>query len=196
MRTPTSTLTRYVNGLCAPLSNVNFQEFESLQVTQYLSYYSIFFIIIKKYITNGEIFIMNRPSSPKHKKGAQTLFHDDTKSSHRDLEYHVRQVKHALTHFKDVINKNKLEMLPGNGTILLETIANINAAMKSHKYHPKSSAVISATQQVQSVLGKLIKLCDDALISEDEENFIALNKDNAKELVEQLIDGITVSIFF
>lgn len=134
-----------------------------------------------------------RPGSPKHKKGAQTLFHDDKKISHRDLEYHVKQVKHALTHFKDVINKNKLEMLPGNGTILLETIANINSALKSNKYHTKSSAVISATQQVQTVLGKLIKLCDDALISEDEQNFIALNKDNVKELVEQLIDGVTVS---
>lgn len=84
-------------------------------------------------------------------------------------------------------------MLPGNGTILLETIANINSALKSNKYHPKSSSVISATQQVQIVLGKLIKLCDDALVSDDEENFIALNKDNAKELVEQLIDGVTVS---
>ena len=86
-------------------------------------------------------------------------------------------------------------MLPGNGTILLESIANINSALRSSKYHTKSSAVISATQQVQTVLGKLIKLCDDALLSEDEQNFIALNKDNIKELVEQLIDGVTVSAF-
>jgi predicted component of type VI protein secretion system len=47
---------------------------------------------------------------------------------------------------------------------------------------------------VQLVLGKLIKLCDDALVSESEENFIAVNKDNIKELIEQLIDGITVSV--
>lgn len=132
-----------------------------------------------------------------HKKGnTKTLFHDDKKSSNRDLEQNVKQVKHALTHFKDVINKNKLEMLPGNGTILLELIATINSSIKSNKYHTKSSAVISATQQVQTVLGKLIKLCDDALISEDEQDFIALNKDNVKELVEQLIDGVTVSTTF
>lgn len=106
----------------------------------------------------------------------------------------MRQVKNALTHFKDVINKNKLEMLPGNCTILLETIAHIQSALKSNKYHTKSSSVISATQQVLLVLGKLIKLCDDALVSESDENFIAVNKDNIKELIEQLIDGITVSV--
>lgn len=32
---------------------------------------------------------------------------------------------HALTHFKDVISKNKLEMLHGNGTIVLETVSNV-----------------------------------------------------------------------
>lgn len=44
----------------------------------------------------------------------------------QDLAYHVRQVKNALTHFKDVILKNKLEMLPGNGTVVLELIANVH----------------------------------------------------------------------
>lgn len=48
-----------------------------------------------------------------------------TKSKH-DLAYHVRQVKTALTHFKDVILKNKLEMLSGNGTVVLEAIANVH----------------------------------------------------------------------
>jgi Rap guanine nucleotide exchange factor 1 len=32
---------------------------------------------------------------------------------------------HALKHFKDVISKNKLEMLHGNGTIVLETVTNV-----------------------------------------------------------------------
>lgn len=44
----------------------------------------------------------------------------------QDLNYHVRQVKNALTHFKDVILKNKLEMLPGNGTVVLELVANVH----------------------------------------------------------------------
>ena len=36
------------------------------------------------------------------------------------------QVKHALTHFKDVIIKKKLEMLHGNGTVVLESITNVH----------------------------------------------------------------------
>lgn len=79
----------------------------------------------------------------------------------QDLNYHVRQVsfsnncdlneklfigifgklllqvKHALTHFKDVIIKRKLEMLHGNGTVVLESIANVHTGKrkkeKSHK---------------------------------------------------------------
>lgn len=49
----------------------------------------------------------------------------DSKNT-QDLNYHVRQVKHALTHFKDVIIKKKLEMLHGNGTVVLESITNVH----------------------------------------------------------------------
>ncbi|KAL7052343.1 hypothetical protein ACKWTF_004846 [Chironomus riparius] len=132
---------------------------------------------------------LNRPNSPKHKKAQQQLFYDDTKLSH-DLEYHVRQAKTALTHFNDVINKNKLEMLPGNGTILIETIANINSSLKSNKFYAKSSIILSLIQQLQSSLGKIIKICDDALISETENDFIAQNKENINELVVQLHEGV------
>lgn len=36
----------------------------------------------------------------------------------------------ALRYFQDVFTKNKLEMLPGNGTIVLETVANIHSVLK------------------------------------------------------------------
>lgn len=49
----------------------------------------------------------------------------------------------------------------------------------------------SATQQVHHSLGNLIKLCDDALISENEENFIALNKETVKEIVTNLDTAVT-----
>lgn len=42
----------------------------------------------------------------------------------------VLQVQIALRFFHYVISKNKLEMLPGNGTIVLELIANIHSALK------------------------------------------------------------------
>ncbi|XP_070501755.1 guanine nucleotide-releasing factor 2 isoform X2 [Chironomus tepperi] len=132
---------------------------------------------------------LTRPNSPKHKKAQQHLFHDDTKLSN-DLEYHVRQAKTVLTHFNDVINKDKLEMLPGNGTILLETIANINSSLKNNKFYAKSSVILSLIQQLQSSLGKIIKICDDALISETENDFIAENKQNINDLIVQLREGV------
>lgn len=36
------------------------------------------------------------------------------------------QVTYGLKHFSDVITKRKLEMLPDNGTIVFEMIANIH----------------------------------------------------------------------
>lgn len=131
-----------------------------------------------------------------------------------DVNYHARQVKHALTHFKDVVGKNKLEMLHGNGkrardnrnsirrifkvisilgTIVLESIANIHSALKAQKLNEHNSAIISAKQQAHHSLGNLIKLCDDALISDNEENFIALNKETVKEIIENLDNAVTVS---
>lgn len=50
---------------------------------------------------------------------------------------------------------------------------------------------IVATQQVHHALGNLIKLCDDALISENEENFIALNKETVLEIVINLDTAVT-----
>jgi Rap guanine nucleotide exchange factor 1 len=84
-------------------------------------------------------------------------------------------------------------MLPGNGTILLETIANINSSIKSNKHYVHNSAIISCNQQIQIVLGKIIKICDDALLNDDEEGFINSNKDVLKDLVDQLQNGVKVN---
>lgn len=66
--------------------------------------------------------------------------------------------------------------------------------MKSYKLNEHSSTLISATQQVNSALGNLIKLCDDVLLSENEENCVSLNKDNVKETIDLVEKAITVSI--
>lgn len=69
---------------------------------------------------------------------------DDSIKSTYDINYHAKQVRHSLTHFKDVIAKNKLEMLSGNGTIVLETIANVHSALKAQKLNnTHNSAIIS-----------------------------------------------------
>lgn len=47
-----------------------------------------------------------------------------------DLEANVRQAQLALKHFRDVVAKHKLEMLPGNGTVVLETVTAIHVLLK------------------------------------------------------------------
>jgi Rap guanine nucleotide exchange factor 1 len=82
-----------------------------------------------------------RSHSPKTKN---TQIRDDSSKSAYDINYHAKQVRHSLTHFKDVIAKNKLEMLSGNGTIVLETIANVHSALKAQKLNnTHNSAIIS-----------------------------------------------------
>lgn len=81
------------------------------------------------------------------------------------------------------------------GTVVLESIANIHSALKAQKLNEHNSAIISAKQQAHHSLGNLIKLCDDALISDNEENFIALNKETVKEIVENLDNAVTVRSF-
>lgn len=133
-------------------------------------------------------------------------------------------MKHALTHFKDVISKKKLEMLPGNGTVVLESIANVHAgkmsmyhttsfsynngftsaiiffcsfylfpALQTYTLNEHSSAIISATTQVYLSLGKLIKLCDEVLLSENEENCASLSNENVTEVVDLVDAAIIVS---
>lgn len=77
---------------------------------------------------------------------------------------------------------------------MLESIANIHSALKAQKLNEHNSAIISAKQQAHHSLGNLIKLCDDALISDNEENFIALNKETVKEIIENLDNAVTVSL--
>lgn len=85
-------------------------------------------------------------------------------------------------------------MLSGNITILIEYINDIHAALKAQKLNETNrSLLISATQQVNLSLGNLIKLCDDALVSDNEHNFIAINNETLKECIESLENGITVS---
>lgn len=77
---------------------------------------------------------------------------------------------------------------------MLESIANIHTALKAQHLNEHNSAIISAKNQAHQSLGNLIKLCDDALLSDNEENFIALNKETVKEIIENLDNAVTVRL--
>lgn len=73
------------------------------------------------------------PSSPRTPREKTSAMGDSLdKNPLRDLHIHVRQVQLALLHFRDVVSKKKLEMLPGNGTIVLDTVTTIHTVLKSY----------------------------------------------------------------
>lgn len=116
-----------------------------------------------------------------------------------------------------MIAKKKLEMLPGNGTVVLESIANVHTgkkitslqensfmitnfhlflfdlALQTYTLNEHSSALISATTQVYLSLGKLIKLCDEVLLSDNEESCASLSNENVTEVVELVDNAVQVS---
>ncbi|XP_046670313.1 guanine nucleotide-releasing factor 2 isoform X2 [Homalodisca vitripennis] len=104
----------------------------------------------------------------------------------RDLDLHVRQVQFALKHFRDVVSRNKLEVLPGNGTVVLETVTTIHSVLKTYVFIDQSSALVSATNQVYQSLAKLIRLCDDVLLMGDK----AISKENVTEVVHLVEDAV------
>uniref|UniRef100_A0A0A9Z173 CRK SH3-binding GNRP n=2 Tax=Lygus hesperus TaxID=30085 RepID=A0A0A9Z173_LYGHE len=127
------------------------------------------------------------PRSPKPRNvSTSDVPSSDDRSPLADLDQHVKQVQLALKHFNDVVNKNKLEVLPGNGTIVLEYIATIQGVLKTYVFIDQSSALMSATNQVYHSLTTLIKLCDDVLITGDTN----LSKQNVTDVLKQVDDAV------
>ncbi|CAB3237158.1 unnamed protein product [Arctia plantaginis] len=90
----------------------------------------------------------------------------------KELERLVKEVTFGLKHFSDVITKRKLEMLPDNGTIVFESIANIHKAIKP--YCSRSPQLTSAVKRLCAALAMLIRLCDEITA-------MSLRADAAKE---------------
>ncbi|XP_024881447.1 guanine nucleotide-releasing factor 2 isoform X9 [Temnothorax curvispinosus] len=135
------------------------------------------------------------PSSPRTPRDKNALGSNDSgtldKNPLRDLHIHVRQVQLALLHFRDVVSKKKLEMLPGNGTIVLDTVTTIHNALKSYLLYENSSTLGSATNQVYQALAQLLKLCDDVLLHGDQSS--ALDTENVTHvigLVEEAVKNL------
>lgn len=83
-------------------------------------------------------------------------------------------------------------MLPGNGTIVLDTVWLINLAVKSNVSSENSNSIKSATLRMYQSVARLIKLCDDVLIDNTSSE---LSKENVNEIVEQVEDAVKVGYF-
>ncbi|CAG9861022.1 unnamed protein product [Phyllotreta striolata] len=107
------------------------------------------------------------------------------KRPEQELEDLGKQIQVALKHFRDVVSKQKLEMLPGNGTIVLDTVWLINLAVKSSV--EATNSITSATFRMYQSVARLIKLCDDVLIDDKSSE---LNQENVNEIVQQVEDAV------
>lgn len=93
-----------------------------------------------------------------------------------------------------MISKGKFEVLPGNGTVLLESIANINNALQSLPLNVHRNSVTSAKTQLYLSLGRLIKLSDEVLTKADDGFYTSFDKDNVIEIIESVDHAIQVFI--
>ncbi|XP_045760965.1 guanine nucleotide-releasing factor 2 isoform X3 [Maniola jurtina] len=104
------------------------------------------------------------PLSPKPRNmGVKTVTAEEGEiTPAKELERLVKEVTFGLKHFSDVITKRKLEMLPDNGTIVFESIANIHKAIKP--YCSRSPSLMSAVKRLCTALAMLIRLCDEVTV--------------------------------
>ncbi|XP_068628338.1 guanine nucleotide-releasing factor 2 isoform X3 [Battus philenor] len=115
----------------------------------------------------------------------------------KELERLVKEVTFGLKHFSDVITKRKLEMLPDNGTIVFESIANIHKAIKP--YCSRSPPLTAAVKRLCTALAMLIRLCDeitavslraDATNEELDTSAAALSPEH----VSSVVKGVTAAV--
>lgn len=103
--------------------------------------------------------LTSRAHSPKGAiKGSPAITDrfQETKGPIQELDEWWKQTQIALKHLRDVVSKNKLEMLPGNGTIILDTIWSINLSIQSSVNTDKSSTLVSATHRVYQSVARYV----------------------------------------
>ncbi|XP_041452137.1 guanine nucleotide-releasing factor 2 [Drosophila obscura] len=144
--------------------------------------------------TNNTLGRSHSPHSPRSKHGVGVKLapsNEEVQRSTQTLETHVKDISNALKHFRDVILKKKLEVLPGNGTVILETIASMYSVIQTYTPLNENSAIMSsATQQVYQSLAKLIKLCDEVMLSDESGECPSLSNENVREVIDLLEDAV------
>ncbi|XP_017064728.1 guanine nucleotide-releasing factor 2 isoform X4 [Drosophila eugracilis] len=141
--------------------------------------------------TNNTLGRSHSPHSPRTKHGSKAPpTTEEVQRSTQTLETHVKDISNALKHFRDVILKKKLEVLPGNGTVILETIASMYSVIQTYTLNENSAIMSYATQQVYQSLGKLIKLCDEVMLSEESDECASLSNENVREVIDLLEDAV------
>ncbi|KAG7304161.1 hypothetical protein JYU34_011096 [Plutella xylostella] len=135
------------------------------------------------------------PLSPKLRNmGHKAAADDGELTPAKELERLVKDVTFGLKHFSDVITKRKLEMLPDNGTLVFESIANIHKAIKP--YCGRSPPLTNAVKRLCTALAMLIRLCDEitAISLRGEEEETGETGCLAPEHVGGVVAGVTAAV--
>jgi Rap guanine nucleotide exchange factor 1 len=66
-------------------------------------------------------------------------------------------------------------------------------ALQKFTINEESNSMKSATTQVYLNLGKLIKLCDEVILSDDAQSCACLNEENVKEIVDLVENAVEVT---
>ncbi|XP_049310999.1 guanine nucleotide-releasing factor 2 isoform X4 [Bactrocera dorsalis] len=156
---------------------------------------------------NNTLGRSHSPHSPRSKSMKPPTTAEELAAAESPLQTHVKDISNALKHFRDVIIRSKLEVLPGNATVILETIASMYTVIQSYALDKHSNVLLSATQQVYQSLGKLVKLCDEVMLiyaarriddegvednlqDEHQQLKALLSEDNVKEIVDLLGEAV------
>ncbi|XP_050358736.1 guanine nucleotide-releasing factor 2 isoform X3 [Nymphalis io] len=139
------------------------------------------------------------PLSPKPRNmGAKSVTAEEGEiTPAKELERLVKEVTFGLKHFSDVITKRKLEMLPDNGTIVFESIANIHKAIKP--YCSRSPQLMSAVKRLCTALAMLIRLCDEVTVvslraNADDTEMETSTAALSPEHVSSVVKGVTAAV--
>ncbi|RWS12285.1 rap guanine nucleotide exchange factor 1-like protein [Dinothrombium tinctorium] len=99
----------------------------------------------------------------------------------------VRQISNALRYLKDVVEKDKLEQLPGAASIMLEIVLSGYAELQAYLIrNEQSSLLMSATNQVYNSLANLIKWSDSVLLYDHS----ALDRESVGVVVDNVIESV------
>lgn len=140
------------------------------------------------------------PLSPKLRMmGTKSITNEEEEvTPSKKLDQLVKQVTYGLKHFSDVITKNKLEMLPDNGTIVFEMIANIHKAIKP--YCSRSPQLTNAMKRLCTALACLIRLCDEITTATNVTTENGVHEDEKpkqvidQERVNEVVQGVTAAV--
>lgn len=106
--------------------------------------------------------------------------------SNESLESKVEHVWRALDFYKDVVDKDITDMLPGSATVVLEMVVALNLALKPSFSNQNSSAVASVLASVHQSLAELVRWSDQILLHNDD----AHNTQTVYEVVQAVREAV------